>query len=175
MRLVADAMLGRLAKWLRVLGYDTLYWRGDDAALARLAVAEGRLLLTRDTRLIARLPTDQRLFIESDHYDEQLREVVERLGVPPRIGRRCMRCNLSLEPASRAEVRGQIPEFVWDRHDRFSRCPGCRRIYWEGTHYARMMETLERIGSMKHEGRRVTGPAVEHPCEGDPETEGRCA
>jgi len=64
MRLVADAMLGRLAKWLRVLGYDTLYWRGDDAGLVRLAVAERRLLLTRDTRLPPRLPPGQSLFIK---------------------------------------------------------------------------------------------------------------
>ncbi len=149
MRLVADAMLGRLAKWLRLLGYDTLYWRGDDAGLVRLAMVEDRLLLTRDTRLPPRLPPGRSLFIESDHYDEQLGQVVGRLGLPPWIGHRCLRCNLRLEPAVKAEVRGQVPEFVWHRHDRFARCPGCLRIYWEGTHYARMMETLERVAPMK--------------------------
>ncbi len=148
MRLVADAMLGRLAKWLRVLGYDTLYWRGDDEGLLRLALAENRLLLTRDTRLPSRLPPGHSLFIESDHYDEQLRQTIQRLGLPPRRGRRCLRCNLLLEPAEKAGLRGQVPEFVWHRHDRFARCPGCRRIYWEGTHYARMVETLERVAPM---------------------------
>ncbi len=149
MRLVADAMLGRLAKWLRALGYDTLYWRGDDAGLVRLAMVEDRLLLTRDTHLPPRLPAGHSLFIESDHYDEQLSQVVSRLGLPSRIGHRCVRCNLPLEPAAKAELRGQVPEFVWARHDRFARCPGCFRIYWEGTHYARMMETLDRVARMK--------------------------
>ncbi len=150
MRLVADAMLGRLAKWLRVLGYDTLYWRGDDAGLVRLALAEDRLLLTRDTRLPSRLPPGRTLLIESDHYEEQLHQVAGRLGVPLQVGHRCLRCNQPLEPAAKAEVRGQVPEFVWDRHDRFARCPRCRRIYWEGTHYARMLATLERVAPVKN-------------------------
>ena len=145
MRLVADAMLGRLAKWLRVLGFDTLYWRGDDAGLVRLTVEQNRLLLTRDTRLPARLPPGQTLFIENDHYDEQLRQVIEHLGRPPRVGRRCLRCNVLLEAVERAALRGQVPEFVWYRHDRFARCPGCLRIYWEGTHFQRMREAVHRL------------------------------
>src|SRR5574337_747582 len=92
MRFVADAMLGRLAKWLRLLGYDTLYWRGDDARLVRLVLAENRLLLTRDTHLPPRLPAHLTCFIESDHYDAQLAQVVARFGLPPRIiGRLCLR------------------------------------------------------------------------------------
>lgn len=145
MRLVADAMLGRLAKWLRVLGYDTHYWRGDDAGLVHLALAEKCLLLTRDTRLHHRLPPGQSLFIESDHYDEQLRQVIGRLGWPPRIGHRCLRCNLLLEAADKAELRGRVPEFVRLRHDKFARCPGCLRIYWEGTHFQRMTEAVRRL------------------------------
>jgi hypothetical protein len=145
MRLVADTMLGRLAKWLRVLGYDTLYWRGDDEGLLLVARREGRLVLTRDTRLPSRLPPGQTLFIDSDYYDEQLRQVVARLGRPSQQGHRCLRCNLLLESVDRAEVRGQVPEYVWARHARFARCAGCRRIYWEGTHVQRMAETLQRL------------------------------
>ena len=150
MRFVADAMLGRLAKWLRLVGYDTLYWRGDDAGLVRLVLAENRLLLTRDTHLPPRLPPHLTLFIDSDHYDAQLGQVAARFGLPPRIGRLCLRCNLPLEPADKAKVRAEIPAFVWQTHERFARCPGCRRIYWEGTHYARMMETLDRMAAMKN-------------------------
>ena len=145
MRLVADTMLGRLAKWLRLLGYDTLYWRGDDARLVRLVLAENRLLLTRDTHIPPRLPPHLALLIVSDHYDEQLGQVVAHLGLPPRIGRLCLRCNLPLEPADKVEVRAEIPPFVWQTHERFARCPGCLRIYWEGTHYARMLEVLDRL------------------------------
>jgi hypothetical protein len=149
MRFVADAMLGRLAKWLRLLGYDTLYWRGDDARLVRLVLAENRLLLTRDTHIPPRLPPHLTLLIVSDHYDEQLGQVVARFGVPPRIGRLCLRCNLAIEPTEKAEVRAEIPAFVWQAHERFARCHGCLRIYWEGTHYARMMEVLERLPGWK--------------------------
>lgn len=138
-------MLGRLAKWLRVLGYDTVYWRGDDAGLIRLALTGDRLLLTRDTRLPPRLPPSHCLFIESDHYDEQLRQVIGRLGLPPRIGRRCLRCNHVLEPAEKAGLRGRVPEFVWQRHHRFARCPDCLRIYWEGTHFQRMKEMVHLL------------------------------
>ncbi|MBI2903001.1 MAG: hypothetical protein HYY12_05370 [Candidatus Methylomirabilis oxyfera] len=79
MRLVADAMLGRLAKWLRVLGYDTLYWRGDDAGLLRLAVAEDRLVLTRDTRLPARLPPPQCLVVWEGTHFRRMTEAVQRI------------------------------------------------------------------------------------------------
>jgi uncharacterized protein with PIN domain len=145
MRLAADAMLGRLAKWLRILGYDTRYWRGHDAGLVLVVLSEDRLLLTRDTRLVRRLRPEQVLFIESDHYGEQVRQVLARLGPPPRRGHRCIRCNLPLERADKPELRGKVPEYVWLRHDRFARCGGCGRIYWEGTHFERMREALERL------------------------------
>src|SRR5574337_949574 len=149
MRFVADAMLGRLAKWLRLLGYDTLYWRGDDAKLVRLVLAENRLLLTRDIRLLPRLPPHLTLFINSDHYNEQLDQVITRFGVPPHIGCLCMRCNLPLEPVEKAGLQSEISPFVWRTQERFARCPGCLRIYWEGTHYARMKETIEWVAAVK--------------------------
>ena len=166
MRFVADAMLGRLAKWLRLLGYDTLYWRGDDARLVRLVLAENRLLLTRDTHLPPRLPPHLTLFINSDHYDEQLDQVIARVGLPPRIGCLCLRCNLLLEPIDKAGLRGEIPEFVWRTQERFVRCPGCLRIYWEGTHFTRMMETIERVTAAKMKG---------SPLDVHAEGNGRCA
>ncbi|MBZ0169097.1 hypothetical protein MELA_00937 [Candidatus Methylomirabilis lanthanidiphila] len=152
MRFVADAMLGRLAKWLRLVGYDTLYWRGDDAGLVRLVLAENRLLLTRDTRIAPRLPPHLTFFITSDHCNEQLDQVMARFGLPSRIGCLCLRCNLPLESAEKEGLHGEIPEFVWRTQERFARCPGCLRIYWEGTHYARMMETIERMAAVKMKG-----------------------
>jgi uncharacterized protein with PIN domain len=166
MRFVADAMLGRLAKWLRLVGYDTLYWRGDDAKLVRLALAENRVLLTRDTRIAPRLPAHLTFFITSDHYDEQVCEVIARFGLPPRIGSLCLRCNLPFEPVDKASLEGEIPEFVWRTQERFSRCPGCLRIYWEGTHYTRMMDTIARVTAA-----RMKGSPVDVHAEGN----GRCA
>lgn len=147
MRFVADAMLGRLAKWLRLVGYDTLYWRGASARLVRLALADNRVVLTRDTRIAPRLPPQLVCFITSDYYDEQLNQVIERFGVPPHIGCLCVRCNLPLEPINKESVANEIPPFVWRTQERFTRCPGCLRIYWEGTHYARMKDTIRRVAA----------------------------
>jgi len=130
------------------VGHDTLYWQGtDDATLVRLTIDGNRLLLTRDTRLPHRLSPHRSLFIDSDHYDKQLRQVFDQLGLASCMGHRCLRCNLLLQPTEKAALRGRIPAFVWQTQERFARCPGCLRIYWEGTHYARMLEALERLPS----------------------------
>lgn len=147
MRFLADAMVGRLAKWLRALGYDTLYHRdGDDEALLATAVAERRVLLTRDTRLPrAHLPAGS-IFIRSDRVEDQLREVLQASGLRPTApGTRCLRCNTLLTPLPREAAAGRVPEFVLTRHAAFRTCPACRRVYWPGTHRARMAEVLARL------------------------------
>jgi uncharacterized protein with PIN domain len=150
-RLVADAMLGRLARWLRSLGYDTLYdtaW--DDAALARLARAEGRLLLTRDRQLAARRGL-RSLLVASDYVVEQLEQV---LAVLPRTDAaslgRCRACNGLLEEVDRTSVERRVPEYVWENHSDFALCRGCGRIYWQGAQYTRLRERL--LLSRKREG-----------------------
>jgi uncharacterized protein with PIN domain len=146
-RFLADAMLGRLAKWLRILGYDAAYFPGEDRDLVRLARRDGRILLTRDTRLLQWRGLPPHFFIQSDHVAEQLRQVVRALGLnvaaPP--GRRCIRCNEILEPRAKAEVHGLVPEFVWSHHQAFWGCTRCRRIYWAGTHRQRMEETIRAL------------------------------
>jgi uncharacterized protein with PIN domain len=147
MRFLADAMVGRLAKWLRALGYDTLYHRaGDDEALLATAAAEGRVLLTRDTHLpLASLPAGS-LFIRSDRVEDQLREVLRAYALRPTSpGTRCLRCNTILVPVPREGVAGRVPEFVLTRYTAFRTCPACGRIYWPGTHRARMDEVLARL------------------------------
>ena len=147
MRFLADAMLGRLAKWLRALGYDTLYHRdGDDAALLATAVAERRVLLTRDTRLPRSILPAGSLLLESDRVEDQLREVLRAYDLPPAApGTRCLRCNTPLAPLPCEEAAGRVPEFVLTHHATFRTCPDCRRIYWPGTHRARMAEVLARV------------------------------
>jgi uncharacterized protein len=155
-RFLADAMLGRLATWLRILGYDAEYFRGEDEDLLRRAWREGRLLLTRDTRLLRRRsrgtrdPTDTlppHLLIRSDHVAEQLRQVVVTLGLDPGapLGHRCLRCNVALGPRTKADVLGLVPEFVWSHHQEFWDCPRCRRIYWAGSHRQRMEEAVQAL------------------------------
>lgn len=157
-RFLADAMLGRLARWLRILGYDAEYFPGEDDELIRRARREGRVLLTRDTRLLQRYSAGVRpppagtdplphLFIESDHVMEQLRQVVAALHLNPAAppARRCSCCNAVLEPRDKAEVVGRVPEFVWSHHQAFWACPRCQRIYWAGTHRQRMEEAIKAL------------------------------
>jgi uncharacterized protein with PIN domain len=146
-RFLADAMLGRLATWLRVLGYDAEYDRARDAALVARARIEGRILLTRDTGLLRRRDLPPHLFIRSDAVRAQLTEVLAALRLParPAAEPRCLRCNVLLEPRSRSAVEGRVPDFVWASQERFWACPRCQRLYWPGTHRRRMAETLEDL------------------------------
>ena len=143
-RFIADAMLGRLATWLRILGYDAEYFRGDDAALICRARETGRILLTRDGGLTRRRRLPPHLFVLSDHVSEQLRQVVHAFQLtaddPPH--RRCPRCNTVLEQRTKAAVAGLVPEFVWSQQESFWGCPGCGRVYWAGSHRRRMDEVI---------------------------------
>ncbi|MBN1978343.1 MAG: Mut7-C RNAse domain-containing protein [Anaerolineae bacterium] len=135
LKLLADGMLGTLAKWLRLLGYDTAY---DNAAadpqLARRARAEGRVLLTRDRELAGRRGLSA-LLIRSEVLEEQVREVQDALGSPPAPAlSRCAVCNAALEPLSPEEVADRVPPYVLQTQTDFRRCPGCGRVYWPGTH-----------------------------------------
>jgi uncharacterized protein with PIN domain len=142
--LLLDGMLGRLARWLRLLGYDAAYDRqADDHELARRARAESRVLLTRDRELAARQGI-QTLLIINENLEEQLRQVRQTLGSPPGAPfSRCPACNSSLVPASREAVRERVPPYVLRRQIEFRLCPGCRRAYWPGTH----VERIQRIAS----------------------------
>lgn len=146
-RLIADAMLGSLARWLRALDLDVTYDPAlDDAELVEAAVAEGRTILTRDRRLVLRRRAKNHLLIGSDDVGEQVREVLGALGVRPDPGRffqRCLRCNMPLEPCPAEEARARVPPFVAGSQRELSRCPACERIYWPATHVERMRERLE--------------------------------
>ncbi len=143
-RFLADVMLGRLARWLRVLGYDTLYFSDlDDPALAERARAEDRILLTRD-RELSRRKGLQVLLLTDDQIEGQLREVVKALNLSTHNAfSRCIQCNLILEEIDRETARPSVPPFVYTTYDHFRRCPQCGRVYWRGTHWARMLATLE--------------------------------
>lgn len=147
-RFIADVMLGRLARWLRTLGFDTAY---DDAItdteLVRRAFAEGRYILTRDRRLPEQWRITGALLLESEKPLDQLREVVRRFGLQPseRLFSRCLVCNAEVVPASPEEVEALVPPLIRERHESFFRCPNCGRVYWEGSHTRRMRSALTRI------------------------------
>ena len=145
LRFVADVMLGRLAKWLRILGYDTLYQSGwKDLHLVRVARAQDRVLLTRDLAL-ARRKGVRVLLLDGDNLDHQLAQLREVLGVTARkpFGR-CPVCNEPLEPVEKDQARGQVPTYVFVTQSRFRVCPSCNRFYWRGTHWEHMRERVAR-------------------------------
>jgi len=147
-RFLADSMLGRLARWLRILGFDVAWQaHAPDEALVRRALREGRVLLTRDRRL----PVEWRLhdvhLVRAGETLGQLREVVEafRLAERARPFTRCSRCNVPLAEVPPEAVRARVPERVRERQREFRGCPECGRIYWAGTHAERMRHVLDRV------------------------------
>lgn len=148
-RFLADSMLGRLAKWLRILGYDTYYERSysRSAVEARLR-AEDRTLLTRRRETLNRHGGG--VFIRSDHVHEQLRQVVQEKGLRVNSNasfQRCPVCNEVLRMTSPGSVKGRVPEYVLSRHGACLRlCPACGRIYWRGTHPERMLAQMKAWG-----------------------------
>lgn len=144
---LADSMLGTLAKWLRIMGYDTAYdARLDDHALVRLARAEGRILLTRDTGLLQRRGV-QCLFIASEILAEQLAQVMQAFGLhADNPFSRCPVCNSPLEDVPKYDAWGQVPPFVFQTQKSFSLCPECNRFYWRGTHWQRMLAQMHKLG-----------------------------
>jgi len=146
LRFLADSMLGTLAKWLRILGYDTTYdARLDDSEVVRLARAEGRILLTRDTGLL-RHKGLHCLFIESEVLEEQVAQVLRAFDLrADNPFSRCPVCNTVLEDVPKYEAWGQVPPFVYQTQDNFSLCPECNRFYWRGTHWQGMLKKIERL------------------------------
>ena len=147
-RFIADAMLGQLTKWLRVMGVDVKCapWMSD-SQLLRAAAEERRILLTRDRRLIQRRGPGKRLLIESDYYHEQVRQVVRTFGLEHRthLLTRCLRCNTPLQEIGRCAARGRVPAYVSATQTGFKCCRSCDRVYWSGTHRDNILRQLDAI------------------------------
>ncbi len=142
-------MLGSLARWLRILDYDTEYERFiSDEELIRRSNVEDRIALTKDRRLARRRALRQVLLIDGVSLSEQLTQVLSLTGDDPLrrpLFRRCLECNQRLEEISVAEAVPMVPPYVLQTQDRFLRCPACRRVFWAGTHRTRMLERLESL------------------------------
>ncbi|MDA8433822.1 MAG: Mut7-C RNAse domain-containing protein [Nitrospiraceae bacterium] len=147
MKFIADAMLGRLARWLRALGFDVLYHRGiSDGQLLKISREQERTILTRDTLFLKRKGVDG-IFIRHDDVFEQLAQLRDTLDFreAASVGR-CMICNGLLDPAPcREEVRESVPDFVYLTSREFARCRDCGRVYWEGSHQRKMREKIETV------------------------------
>jgi uncharacterized protein with PIN domain len=146
LRFAADCMLGRLARWLRILGHDVVYFRKiEDADLVELARKERRILLTRDTRLVRRRAAREAILIESPYLEQQLRQLArwdEARLLAPGLCRRCLECNEPTLPVEKEGVRERVPPYVYKTQSRFRECPACRRIYWSASHVHDMLRRL---------------------------------
>ena len=145
---VADAHLGGLARFLRMLGFDTLHRNAfSDEEIRRLAESEKRIVLTRDRELLKCREITHGAYVRALKPEAQLREVAERfrLAARARPFTLCLNCNLPLAPADANEVAARVPEAVRRLHQRFVRCPGCEGVFWPGTHYERMLAALRSM------------------------------
>ena len=145
---VADAMLGKLTKWLRVMGIDVMYDPDViDAQLLQCAERQGRILLTRDGGLMRRRGPAQRLYIESDYYHEQVRQVVQafRLAESIQMFSRCLQCNALLGAIAKQLVAARVPPYVYASQMTFKHCAICDHLYWGGTHRDNMLRQLQAM------------------------------
>jgi len=154
MKFIVDSNVGRLARWLRIAGFDTIFINDlDDNRLVRLALSESRVLLTKDTQILKRrVATTGRLkviLIESEEVKAQLRQVVKTLNLGDRIKpfTLCLECNQPLVPREKEDVKELVPPYIFQTQTQYMQCPACHRVYWRGTHWQRMSRELERIVS----------------------------
>jgi hypothetical protein len=153
MKFIADRMLGKLVKELRMLGYDTVYYRGENTyPLIRLAREEGRAILTRSTKLLPKRPEDRIIRVTEDKPSLQLRELVQKGYVSLKeetFFSRCLLCNILLDAIPREEAEGKVPDFILYQQKHFFRCPQCSRIYWQGSHQDNMERKIERLRNLE--------------------------
>lgn len=146
----ADFMLGTLARWLRILGFDTAYdHKRTSMQMLEHILEENRIILTRNRRLVERrLLRDRSLFIQGNSLEAQLREVVQAVGYSPDPSlmlTRCLECNSLLLPVEKDSVQSIVPAYVFQTQDSFRSCEVCGRIYWAGTHRERMLSRLQLL------------------------------
>ncbi len=147
-KFIADVMLGRLAKWLRIAGFDVLYSnKFSDDELIAISNRDGRVLLSRDTRLLVRKPVKEFIFLESQEIQTQIKQVFQALHLLSLsvLLTRCLSCNEALVETAREDVRDQVPAFVYETQTHFKSCPKCGKIFWAGTHRSAVVRTLEKL------------------------------
>ena len=155
MKFIVDNNVGQLARWLRMSGYDTLFFDGhDDRRMIAIALTEGRVILTRDTQIMKRrvITSGQikAILIKSDQPELQMRQIIGELNLdlqfrPFAI---CLECNQLLEERGKEQVKNLVPSYVFKTQGQYMECPSCHRIYWRGTHWQAMARKLEEFSQV---------------------------
>ncbi|MFQ5951869.1 MAG: Mut7-C RNAse domain-containing protein [Candidatus Omnitrophota bacterium] len=146
-KFIVTQELGKLAKWLRILGYDCVYYDGKEVPdLIIQTIRDKRILLTRSSAL-TKYKGINVIVINSDHVEEQVEQVIKELGLKledEKLFRRCVECNFELEDMPKAKAEGKVPEYVFQTQEAFKRCPRCDKIFWKGTHWDMVGKWLEK-------------------------------
>jgi len=149
---IVDSNAGKLARWLRMMGYDTLFFSDiEDGHLVDMAMKEGRVVVTRDTQIAKRrvaVNGSLRVILSrDDDPKQQLMQVLKELNLDCRQLQftRCLECNQRLVSRSKEEVKNLVPPYVFRTQTQYMQCPSCSRIFWQGTHWQRMKRALEEI------------------------------
>ena len=151
MKFICDDNLGKLAKWLRTLGYDTLFFPTiSDQELIKKALEEDRVILTRDNNLIQMKAVKNHLLIKSDQPLDQLKQVIQHFKIKRDEGKlftRCSICNTELKPVEKEKIKDRLYPYVYKTQENFVYCSTCDKIYWPATHVERMKEKLKKVFS----------------------------
>ena len=149
MKFIVDGMLGRLSRWLRILGHNVEYSNNlDDAQLLTIAKKETRTLLTRDFELYRHATAKgmDAFYVEGETGEERLAALAKRYGMDLRIDMtisRCPKCNTKVKPITKIEAAGKVEKSTFEHYEEFWKCPKCGQIYWQGAHWTRIKRTLE--------------------------------
>ena len=145
---IVDRSLGSLAKWLRILGFDTVCEADVSTGEFYHQLEEGRILITRTKKMQKAYSGRNHVFIEFNSLQEQLKQTVEHLGIKRddlRPFSRCIHCNLRTVQIAREKVFGLVPDYIWETQNKFNSCRQCNRIYWAGSHAERSLDRIEQI------------------------------
>ena len=150
MKFVIDGMLGKLARWLRMMGHDVEYSNSlDDSQLLTIAEKQQRILLTRDFELYQHAVAKEAdaFHVEGQTEEQRLSELAQRFGISLEIDMatsRCPKCNTQVKPISKEKVAGRVEKNTFEHYTEFWECPKCGQVYWQGAHWTRIRETLKK-------------------------------
>jgi len=150
MKFITTNELGRLTKWLRILGFDVIYFvSGNRSELILRSLRQERIILTRDSRMSPQ--SGIRLIrIRGDNLKEQLHQVIDELDIEPdeeKLFTRCVICNQALQQVEKPDIVDRVPDYVYNTQTLFVQCPECKRVYWQGTHWGNVRNLLEEVRS----------------------------
>jgi uncharacterized protein with PIN domain len=155
-RFIIDNNVGRLAKWLRMMGYDAILFNEvDDGRMVKYALSQDRIIITRDSEFMKRRAVTtgrvKAILVAGDDPEAQMQKVMRALQLDSEYKpfSRCIECNTELLPRDRQQVAESVPPRVYDIQEQYMECPSCRRLFWRGTHWQAMNRKLHRFGSVK--------------------------